>query len=979
MSDKKFKFISPGVFIDEIDNSQLPRESVPVGPMIIGRSRKGPGMKPITVSSFSEFVSIFGEPVAGGAGEDVWRDGNLTAPTYAAYAAQAWLKNSPTVNFVRLLGEQHPDVADGATGAGGYKVGAISNNAAGAGKGGAFGLFVFPSGTAGFHATDRHLSGTLAAVFYVATGSLNLSGSHVGNAGTSTPMGCRMMLSQDNGDFVVTYGGGTTNPAAEATNEKFRFNFDRTSDKFIRKVFNTNPTLLNAATNASSAKKDFFLGETFEHNLPGGSDNFLFKNAVEYTGNQKMGILLPMQNNAGVDTEHNDRKYSAKKATTGWFIAQDLSDTNSTYKPESQQKLFRIEARDAGEQVQRDIKISITDIKAATNDFDPYGTFTVLVRKLNDTDATPVILERYSNCNLNPASPNYIARQIGDKFSEYDSVEKRLRYYGNYLNKSDVIRVVMNEDVDRGSTDAALLPFGFFGHLKYRDVCIRIEQDALNVFGDIATNPDENDGAFSMVDGGGPTTFHSFVGHDGADGKLVMPDGQHHLNIRFPEIPLVVSSSQGSGLAPNKAYFGMYTGKTSSDPKFNTAVLDVLRSLGRGAESTLAPEGHVDVTQAHTAFGGSASNAEITQATGAGAKLFVVPYVFSLDDISPVDKAPKEATYARNARKNGNSFTAGRSAAASTADNVAAADAANAKFQAVLDAGFNRFTTCLHGGFDGLDVTEREPFRNSGLGASETADYALHSLVRAIDVVRDPEVVEYNILAVPGVTNTTVTNKMLDVCEDRGDAIAIIDLESVYTASTENADSLATRSAATVDNAVDALKDRGINSSYGAAYYPWVRIVDTITNQSLWAPPSIAALGAYSFTDRAKAPWFAPAGFHRGGLTEGAGGVPVLDVSRRLNSAERDKLYEANINPIAQFPDEGIVIFGQKTLQVTPSALDRVNVRRLMIFLKKEISRIAGRMLFDQNQQSTWNRFRGRANTPKREITFWFVGLPFDT
>ena len=122
MSDKKFKFVSPGVFIDEIDNSQLPRESVPVGPMIVGRARKGPAMKPISVSSFSEFVTIFGEPAAGGAAEDVWRDGNLTAPTYAAYAAQAWLKNSPTVNFVRLQGEHHPDVADGhATAAAGFK------------------------------------------------------------------------------------------------------------------------------------------------------------------------------------------------------------------------------------------------------------------------------------------------------------------------------------------------------------------------------------------------------------------------------------------------------------------------------------------------------------------------------------------------------------------------------------------------------------------------------------------------------------------------------------------------------------------------------------------------------------------------------------------------------------------------------------------------------------------------------------------
>ena len=965
MSDKKFKFISPGVFVDEIDNSQLPAEAAPIGPLLIGRTRKGPGMKPVTVSSFSEFVSVFGEPIAGGQGEDVWRDGNLTAPTYAAYAAQAWLKNNPTITMVRLLGEQHPDVADGAAGAAGYKIGAISNNAEGAGKGGAFGLYVFPSGTWGDGAS-LHLSGTLAAVFYVSSGSLNLSGSHVGDANTLTPMGCRLMSSQTDGDFVMTFGNTTTNPATATTNEKFRFNFDRTSDRFIRKVFNTNPTLLNGDITATSAQKNFFLGESFEHNLPGGSDNFLHTAAGSpYVGAPKFGVLLPMQNNAGVDTEHNDRLYAAKKATTGWFIGQDLTNTNTLYKPESQQKLFRFEARDAGEQLQKEVKISITDIKAPSNDFEQYGSFTVLVRKINDTDATPVVLERYSNCNLNPASPNYIARQIGDKYSTYDSTEKRLRYYGNYLNKSDMLRVVVNEDVDRGAVDPLYLPFGFFGHTKYRDVAIAAGEDALNVFGDVTSTPNDGAGAWSMVDGGGATAFHSYVGHNGLDTRIVEPAGHHHLNIRFPEIPLVVSSSQGSGLAPKKAYFGMYTGKTTSDPKFNTAVMDCLRSLGRGSESNPAPEGTVDVTQALAAFGGTAGNTDWAQE---GSKLYVVPYVFSLDDVSPVDLMPKEAKYARGERAGGTSFSAGRSAPATTADNVAAADEANATWQNVLDAGFNKFTTCFHGGFDGLDIREREPFRNSGLGASETADYALHSLVRAIDIVRDPEVVEYNLIAAPGITKTTVTQKLLDVCEDRGDAMAVIDLENVFTASTENSASLQTRSAATLDSCVNSLKDRGINSSYGACYYPWVRISDTITNQSLWAPPSVAALGAYSFTDRTKAPWFAPAGFHRGGLTEGAGGVPVLDVSRRLSSEERDQLYEANINPIAQFPAEGIVIFGQKTLQVSRSALDRVNVRRLMIFLKKEISFIASRMLFDQNTQSTWNRFIGQAEPILRSV-----------
>ena len=105
--------------------------------------------------------------------------------------------------------------------------------------------------------------------------------------------------------------------------------------------------------------------------------------------------------------------------------------------------------------------------------------------------------------------------------------------------------------------------------------------------------------------------------------------------------------------------------------------------------------------------------------------------------------------------------------------------------------------------------------------------------------------------------------------------------------------------------------------------------------------------------------WFAPAGFNRGGLTEGAAGIPVSNVSERLVSRDRDTLYEANINPIASFPSSGIVVFGQKTLQERQSALDRINVRRLVIFLKKRISVLSTQILFEQNVQATWNRFIG--------------------
>jgi len=119
------------------------------------------------------------------------------------------------------------------------------------------------------------------------------------------------------------------------------------------------------------------------------------------------------------------------------------------------------------------------------------------------------------------------------------------------------------------------------------------------------------------------------------------------------------------------------------------------------------------------------------------------------------------------------------------------------------------------------------------------------------------------------------------------------------------------------------------------------------------------ALGTFASSEAKSEVWFAPAGFNRGGLTEGAAGWPVTNITRRLTSKDRDNLYEVNINPIASFPSEGIVVFGQKTLQVTRSALDRINVRRLLIYIKKHVSRISSGILFDQNVQVTWNRFLG--------------------
>ena len=330
-------------------------------------------------------------------------------------------------------------------------------------------------------------------------------------------------------------------------------------------------------------------------------------------------------------------------------------------------------------------------------------------------------------------------------------------------------------------------------------------------------------------------------------------------------------------------------------------------------------------------------------------------WTFTLDDLSGsmITKFgdPNIAIFASGSRAAGTSYTA-----------------VSGTYKQVLDNGFNRFTAVLYGGHNGLDITEAEPFGNHVLdnqNQDEKKNYAYHSVKRAIDAVADAEAVEMDLLAVPGVTNSAITQHMINVCEDRADALAIIDIANDYTPRYESLASESNR-IGSVASAVSTFKDRGINSSYGCAFYPWVQARDTASESHpgklVWIPPSAVALGVFSNTQKSAELWFAPAGFNRGGLSGGSAGIPITNVRQRLTVDDRDDLYEANINPIASFPSEGIVIFGQKTLQLTQSALDRINVRRLLIFVKKQISRIAATILFEPNVQATWDRFLSQVN-----------------
>ena len=213
---------------------------------------------------------------------------------------------------------------------------------------------------------------------------------------------------------------------------------------------------------------------------------------------------------------------------------------------------------------------------------------------------------------------------------------------------------------------------------------------------------------------------------------------------------------------------------------------------------------------------------------------------------------------------------------------------------------------------------------------------------RAINTVSNPDEIDINMLVTPGAIHSlhpVVTNHAMDKVEQRADCFYVMD------------------TAAWGDNVSTAVENvKTLDTNYAATYYPWVKIDDPATGEGLWVPPSVLIPGVIAFTDQVAHEWFAPAGLNRGGLSS------ARLAKKKLTHTDRDTLYEARVNPIATFPGQGVVVFGQKTLQAKPSALDRINVRRLLIRLKKFIASSSRFLVFEQNDSSTRARFLNIVN-----------------
>jgi hypothetical protein len=500
-------------------------------------------------------------------------------------------------------------------------------------------------------------------------------------------------------------------------------------------------------------------------------------------------------------------------ATSPWIRSQTIGATKYN--------LFKVHTLSDGTISNKEIKVSVTGISPSNDPDSNYGSFSLLVRDFNDTDAQPNVLESFNNLNFDPTSPNYIARVIGNSIPTFNSSTGLTNYEGDYSNNSKYIRIEMSTDVIPENA----VPYGF-----------------------AAINSSFSSSAAQVVSA-------SYVTSRWTSGSV---SGYYADN----------------PVGPNTNYYGYNFDSTT-------------------AQSYLAP-----IVGSNT-----------------------VGLEFSLGDI--VDVPTTSAPFSRSIDLTG-------------------ANKQN-------DVTYRRFTVPLQGGFDGF-----RPNRQIALGgdikASNTQGFNLQNAStsgsveykRALNQLSNADSVDFNLLVVPGVIysqHSYIAQTAIDICEARGDCFYIADLETLD---------------ATIDSVVTQASL--LDTNYAAGYYPWVRVLDDITGTFIWAPPSVVLPEVYAYSDNVGAEWFAPAGLNRGGIPGAIG------VKTRLTQAQRDVLYEGKVNPIAQFPGQGICVWGQKTLQRRASALDRVNVRRLLITVKKYIASSARYLVFEQNTEATRQRFLNIVN-----------------
>lgn len=942
---------APGYYDREIDQSARETEPVGVPATIIGPALKGPAFVPTTLGSYTDYKSKFGP---------------LDSKFMAGYGVEKFLASRQSAVFIRVLGmganttTTHFDTTrtQGTVVNAGM---AISGSTVG-------GADLRHKGSVQFITAKHKVSASEAFGFpmFSDNGSYGMSGNYVNlvRAVIFTASDTRIMVMNTNEAFTgsmddaaniddtstnVTYrkfklaissSAGSSFAADDgfAGVKIFTASLNPSDSDYVGKLLNTNPENFETAKHLLYA--DFAVDAEVATVASGSGNNgsiVVASGSINTSANSGNTSLSFREAFGKYDT-----RYTAPK--TPWFISQPFGST--------EYNLFHFESIDDGAYANDKFKISIAGLKASADPRNDFGTFTVVVRDFNDTDLNPVILEQWSNVSLNPNAENYIAKVIGDKKVSYivdveDENDRKLQISGKYPLKSKFVRVVMNSSITDGVVPAKALPFGFRG---FELLKTNSTNDTPPTSAGVSRL-----GASSSADASG---FAS---------GSILPPVPFRFKVTRGEIS---ASSTFTGFpGPNEVvdsrfYWGVKFERnnnimnTNLSAEANKSIASFTKFLGINKLDVLVTGSYADTfnenkfTLARVAL----SNQSLSTVTASATQHM------------------RDAAYIRNGAPDASNYyiTDGAFGSRVTLATLLSKGTAS-DFNRFSD--FAKFTTMMYGGWDGVNILDKNANRfwdratstevsgcaasgytspgatsgtnYSGVGVSNNA---INSFRLAVNIATDEIIANNNVLAIPGQREPLVMDYAISKNAQYGLSFLPIDVPVYDYQGTRIFDGETTRFA-DVTKTADNFDARAIDGNSAAAYFPNIIIDDVENKRRVAVPASVAALAAIGYNDKVSYPWWAPAGLNRGALSF------VIMPQVRINTADRNRLYDARINAVVKFPQDGFVIFSQRTLQQQASLLEKINIKRMVLECKRLLTDIGNNILWEQQVPALRNVF----------------------
>lgn len=688
-----------------------------------------------------------------------------------------------------------------------------------------------------------------------------------------------------NSDFKIALNGFANISEPNLLN----CSFDPTKNNYFSKVMNTDASLIEEKGHYLHLYWDVSNNDS----IISHGNELLSPDNSPYNGDD-LCFIFPVD-----ELDSWENKFETAK--TPWVISQLFSKENNTSRSNITSfennaiKLFRFHMLDDGECGNGKYRVLVSNLRIRQNE---YSTFDISVEKFDSNPLKPVVVASWKNLNLDVESRNFIGRVIGDTKEYFDfnleQGQQKLTKEGTFELRNSLIRIELSQEVLQSDIPLNALPCGF--------------ESQQNLF---------------------------ITESLGSDNTIIK--GTEFSRIIQPPVPLVKSISKISGQSikanSNIAWGIKFTKKEKEDIHFNEGSEIVFNdSLINWAK-----------------FIPSAARLENEAASIIMNNLFTLEKIAVYKDANGViDWSSAQYVKSGNLADIVHPGIDGFKAPNGFLDASVDADAINSRYL--------KFRMMFEGGFDGLNIFDKNKLQLNDLACyREFNDEqelniftgpTIETYKKALDILSDKSAAEFQVLAVPGIRTRAVTDYALKSCEDRFDALCLIDIEQI------DEDNLNVVSQTiNVRNTINNFVNRELNTSFGAAYFPDV-VLTNADGKKLVVPPTVCMLGVLSQNDAIDDPWFAPAGLKRGKLDSDFACIS-------MNKDLLDELYEADINPIYSPAgyDKEIYSFGQKTLLNSKSALDRINVRRLLIDIRRKVKNIANTLLFEPNRESTLAKF----------------------